>query len=154
MRPCTHSLICVNVHTIELCTSLEARKFEEAECRPRPIPVPVSTQYQYKPYHIVLYQCTGTYNRISPSIKTCIPMEEHDVTVDVKDENEKTVPIILKNHTKCGGQCTISSCGKNMYMHDCECRCFPGSSDCPSIPVVDQEQKGARKSGEILTQFF
>lgn len=103
--------------------SLEAKKLVDADCRPRATVVPVSTDHEYKPYHIVLHQCSGTYERTSPSIKRCVATEEHDVSVDVKDEHNNEVTVTLKNHTKCGGGCA-SSC----FMQDHDCRCPPPST--------------------------
>lgn len=136
------------IHITGLCMHLEAKRFEEADCRPRPVPVSVSTDHEYKPYHVVLYRCTGTYNMISPSIKTCGASEEHDVKVDVKDEHERKVTVTLKNHTKCEGKCTITKCGKNEILDDCECHCVPGS-DCSS-QAGQLPNSGQSTGGEIV----
>jgi len=129
--------------------SPEAKTFDEADCRPRPAAVPVSSDHKYKPYHVVLYQCSGTYDNTSPSLKTCGVLEEEDVTVDVVDEHENHGTETLKNHTKCGSICS-SSCGGDMIMDEqCRCQCISGGCD-ENLPTA----QGSARNGKCVGQYL
>lgn len=117
-----------------LCLITKTEKFEEADCRPRPAVVPIDISHKYKPYHILLYRCSGTFNKVSPSVKKCAVREQHDVLVDVLDEDGIKTALHVKNHTKCGAECALSDCGGGMVMDDCTCRCLTGDCDDKEPP--------------------
>lgn len=104
----------------------------EESCKPRP--VVVSETGGHKPYHILVYRCSGTCDvNIPPSQKPCTAATKKAIEVEVTDplgKDRKTIKIY--NHTSCGCDCSLDcnwAEGEEPDEENCLCRKGPTAGE-------------------------
>lgn len=115
-------------------------KLPEQTCKPRP--VVVSETEGNRPYHILVYRCSGTCDEnVPPSQKPCTAAGKEEIAVDVTGpwgRNPKT--IYIYNHTSCSCDCNIEcNWAEGERPHPDECKCLPPTG--PSSGEFGGEQK-------------
>ena len=111
----------------------------EESCKPRPVVVSDATK-GYKPYHILVYRCSGTCDvNIPPSQKPCTAATKKTLDVEVTDPLGKDRKIIkVYNHTSCGCGCNLDNCNvADGELPDENCICRKG----PTAGEFGGEQK-------------
>lgn len=104
----------------------------EESCKPRP--VVVSETGGHKPYHILVYRCSGTCDvNIPPSQKPCTAATKEAIEVEVTDplgKDRKTIKIY--NHTSCSCECDLDcnwAEGEEPDEENCLCRKGPTAGE-------------------------
>lgn len=103
----------------------------EERCKPRP--VVVSETEGHKPYHILVYRCSGTCDvNIPPSQKPCTARDKKAIEVEVTDPLGKDRKIIkIYNHTSCSCECNLADLdckwaeGEVLDEENCKCQKEP-----------------------------
>ena len=121
---------------------MEVSSIELPEERCKPRPVVVSETEGYRPYHILVYRCSGTCDvNIPPSQKPCTAGDWNEIEVEVTDPLGQDHKIIkIYNHTSCSCECNLDICKlEEGELPDANCICQKGPS-----PV---ESTGEQKTG-------
>lgn len=108
-------------------------------CRPRPTLVPIDNpEFKFFPYFVKLHQCGGSCDHIQPSVKSCIPLEDNEVSVTVQMVGTSEMRVIkVKNHTRCGCECVHGPENCDFELEEwkpdlCQCQCR--NRDRPPVP--------------------
>ena len=112
-------------------------KLEEQSCKPRP--VVVDETKGHKPYHILLYRCSGTCDgNISPKHKPCRAKSSTKISLEATDPSSgKPITIKVDNHTSCSCDCDL-----DCKWHEGE---LANEKDCTCVPGIDQPNPGERR---------
>ena len=114
----------------------------EESCKPRP--VVVSETQNHKPYHILVYRCSGTCDdNIPPRQKPCTAANKKAIEVEVTDPlGPDRTTITIYNHTSCSCACDLH-CNWNQgeLPDEDNCKCLKG-------PTAG-ESGGEKKPGVI-----
>lgn len=101
----------------------------EERCKPRP--VVVSETEGYKPYHILVYRCSGTCDdNIPPRQKPCTAANKKAIEVEATDplgHDRKTFTVY--NHTSCSCACDLhNKCNwdQGELPDEDNCKCLKG----------------------------
>jgi len=98
----------------------------EQRCKPRP--VVVSETEGYRPYHILVYRCSGTCDEnIPPSQKPCTAAGKEQIPVEVTGPLGHNPKIIyIYNHTSCSCDCDVEcNWAEGEKPDPDECKCLP-----------------------------
>ena len=103
----------------------------EQTCKPRP--VVVSETKGNKPYHVLVYRCSGTCDEnVPPSQKPCTAAGKEQIEVEVTGplgRNRNT--ILIYNHTTCSCDCNMEcnwAEGEQLLADECKCLPLTGPS--------------------------
>lgn len=121
-------------------TSVQASAIQlpEQSCKPRPVVLGDQTE-GYKPYHVLLYRCSGTCDDINPVRKPCIPSTTREIDIKVHDpSNGKDKIIKVLNHTSCDCECNLDCDLDNGQVPDGD-QCICKSGPLPSGGKPDTE---------------
>lgn len=123
------TVLAVLVVVLRSASSIE---LPEESCKPRP--VVVSETGGHKPYHILVYRCSGTCDvNIPPSQKPCTAATKEAIEVEVTDplgKDRKTIKIY--NHTSCSCECDLDcnwAEGEEPDEENCLCRKGPTAGE-------------------------
>ncbi|XP_066924350.1 uncharacterized protein [Clytia hemisphaerica] len=98
-----------------------------AECMPRETVVSIdSPRYALKPSKVLLHRCDGSFDDLTPALKSCVKNESVTLNVKVQNIFMLTNEIVeLENHTTCKQQCVFdgSQCNKNQKWDAENCLC-------------------------------
>ena len=115
-----------------LFSPLEVSSVELPEERCKPRPVVVSETEGHRPYHILVYRCSGTCDvNTPPSQKPCTVASKKEIEVKVTDPLGKpSKSIKIDNHTSCRCDCDLEcnwADGEQLHGDDCFCYKWPST---------------------------